>query len=190
VLNFDGTGRQSVACPVGSFFSGISGEQAATTPLESIPAYVEGMKKKLSPYDLPQSNDNPMRPLLAGVIDFDRLRLQEEIQLTVSAPTPAPQDGASSPIGTSRSTLCWPQRACRSFFALWRLTASHIGTALSRETCQRRSKNASAGRSKSTSAKLVRRPAELGALGLGIRLGSDYPPAYPSWQGVGVACSD
>jgi hypothetical protein len=56
--------------------------------------------------------------------------------------------------------------------------------------CQRRSKNASAGRSKSTSAKLVRRPAEPGALGLGIRLGSDYPPAYPSWQGVGVACSD
>jgi hypothetical protein len=53
--------------------------------LESIPAYLEGMKKKLSPYDLPQSNDNPMRPLLAEVIDFDRLRLQEEIQLTVSA---------------------------------------------------------------------------------------------------------
>ena len=34
------------------------------------------------------------------------------------------------------------------------------------------------------------RPAEPRALGLGIRLGSDYPPAYPSWQGVGVACSD
>ena len=31
---------------------------------------------------------------------------------------------------------------------------------------------------------------EPGALGLGIRLGSDYPPAYLSWQGVGVACSD
>ena len=69
----------------GSFFSGISGEQAATTPLESIPAYVEGTKKKLSPYDLPPTNDNPMRPLLAEVIDFDCLRLQEEIQLTVSA---------------------------------------------------------------------------------------------------------
>ena len=69
----------------GSFFSGISGEQAANTPLESIPAYVEGMKKKLSPYDLPQSNDNPMRPLLMELIDFDRLRLQEEIQLTVCA---------------------------------------------------------------------------------------------------------
>jgi len=68
----------------GSFFSGISGEQAAATPLESIPAYVEGMKR-LSPYDLPQSNDNPMRPLLTELIDFDRLRLQEEIQLTVCA---------------------------------------------------------------------------------------------------------
>src|SRR4249919_686492 len=45
------------------------------------------------------------------------------------------------------------------------------------ELCQRLSKNASAGRSKSTSAKLVRRPAELGALGLGVRLGSDYPRA-------------
>ena len=32
--------------------------------LESTPAYLEGMKKKLSPYDLPQSNDNPMRSLL------------------------------------------------------------------------------------------------------------------------------
>ena len=69
----------------GSFFSGMSGEQAATTPLESFPAYVEAMKKNLSPYDLPQSNDNPMRPLLTELIDFDRLGSQEEIQLTVCA---------------------------------------------------------------------------------------------------------
>jgi NTE family protein len=69
----------------GSLFSGISGEQAATTPLESIPAYVEGMKKRWSPDNLPQSNDNQMRPLLTELIDFDRLRLQEEIQLTVCA---------------------------------------------------------------------------------------------------------
>jgi len=68
----------------GSFFSGMSGEQAATTPLESLPAYVEAIKKNLSPCDLPP-NDNPMRPLLTELIDFDRLRLQEEIQLTVSA---------------------------------------------------------------------------------------------------------
>lgn len=69
----------------GSFFSGISGEQAGATPLESIPAYVEGMKKNLSPYDLPQSNNNPMRPILTELIDFGRLRLQEDVQLTVSA---------------------------------------------------------------------------------------------------------
>ena len=37
----------------GSFFSGISGEQAATTPLESIPAYVVGMKKSCRPVTYP-----------------------------------------------------------------------------------------------------------------------------------------
>ena len=70
---------------VGSFFSGVSGEEAATTPLESIPAYVEAVKKKLSPYDLSPSSDNPMRPLLTELIDFHRLRSQKEIQLTVCA---------------------------------------------------------------------------------------------------------
>src|SRR6516225_8334511 len=69
----------------GSFFSGISGEKAAITPLENIPAYVETVRKNLSPYDLPPGNDNPMRRLLTELIDFDRLRLQQNIQLTVSA---------------------------------------------------------------------------------------------------------
>ena len=69
----------------GSFFSEISGEAAATTPLESLPAYVESIKKNLSPYDLPPTNDNPMRRLLTELIDVDRLRLQKEIQLTVCA---------------------------------------------------------------------------------------------------------
>src|SRR5262249_14072697 len=63
----------------------VSGEEAATTPLESIPAYVESIKQNLSPYDRSPSNDNPMRPLLTELIDFDRIRLQEQIQLTVSA---------------------------------------------------------------------------------------------------------
>jgi len=67
----------------GTLFSNISGEEAATTPLESIPAYVEAMKKNLSPYDLPLANDNPTRRLLTDLIDFDRLRSQKEIQLTV-----------------------------------------------------------------------------------------------------------
>ena len=69
----------------GSFFSNMSGAEAARTPLESIPAYVEAVKKNLSPYDLPASNDNPMRRLLTELIDFDRLRSQREIQLTVCA---------------------------------------------------------------------------------------------------------
>jgi NTE family protein len=63
----------------------MSGQEAATTPLESIPAYVEAVKKKLSPYNLSPSSDNPMRPLLTELIDFDRLRSQKEIQLTVCA---------------------------------------------------------------------------------------------------------
>ncbi len=69
----------------GSFFSNMSGEEAARTPVESIPAYAEAVKKNLSPYDLPASNDNPARRLLTELIDFDRLRSQQEIQLTVCA---------------------------------------------------------------------------------------------------------
>lgn len=68
----------------GSLMPNISGAQAAMTPLESIPAYVEIMKKSVSPYDLPASV-NPLRTLLMEMIDFDRLRSQEEIQLVVCA---------------------------------------------------------------------------------------------------------
>jgi predicted acylesterase/phospholipase RssA len=46
---------------------------------------VETVKKNLSPYDLSPANDNPMRRLLTELIDFGRLRLQHDIQLTVSA---------------------------------------------------------------------------------------------------------
>jgi NTE family protein len=72
---------------VGGFFRDISGEAAATTPLESIPAYAElEMKNRnLSPYDLFPVNYSPLRPVLTGLIDFDRLRAQDEIQLTVGA---------------------------------------------------------------------------------------------------------
>jgi hypothetical protein len=56
--------------------------------------------------------------------------------------------------------------------------------------CQRRSENASAGRSKNTSTMLARRPPRTGGFSSGIRLGSDYPPAYPSWRGVSCAYSD
>ena len=42
----------------GSFFSGISGEDAANTALESIPACAEKMRQNLSPYDLSPSNSH------------------------------------------------------------------------------------------------------------------------------------
>jgi len=69
----------------GSLFSGISGEEAAATPLESIQAYVERVRENLSPYDAFPSNSNPLRLLLTDLIDFDRLHSQKEIQLTVCA---------------------------------------------------------------------------------------------------------
>jgi short-subunit dehydrogenase len=55
--------------------------------------------------------------------------------------------------------------------------------------CQRRSENASAGRSKNTSAMLARRSPRTGGFLLAVKAG-DYPPGYRSWQGVSVACSD
>ena len=71
----------------GSFFSGMSGQEAATTPLETIPAYadLELKNRNLSPYDLFAVNYNPMRPVVTELIDFDRLRAQDRIQLTVCA---------------------------------------------------------------------------------------------------------
>jgi NTE family protein len=69
----------------GSLFSQMSGAAAAVTPLESIPAYVDLMRRNLSPYDLPTSNNAPLRSLLTELIDFDHLRSQEEIQLVVCA---------------------------------------------------------------------------------------------------------
>src|SRR5262249_22126853 len=56
--------------------------------------------------------------------------------------------------------------------------------------CQRRSKTASACRIKNTSVMLARRVPELGAFSSDIMLGSDYPPACPSWHGVSCAFSD
>jgi len=56
--------------------------------------------------------------------------------------------------------------------------------------CQRRSKNASAGRSKNTSAMLARRPRNWGPFPSGIKPLWDYPPRYRSWRDVSVACFD
>ena len=69
----------------GGLLSNVSGEVAAMTPLESIPAYAELISRHLSPYDLPQSSDTSLRSLLAELIDFDHLRSQKDIQLVVCA---------------------------------------------------------------------------------------------------------
>ena len=68
----------------GSLVPTMSGSAAAMMPLESIPAYIDLKSRSLSPYDLP-SSANPLRALLTEMIDLDRLRLQEDIQLVVSA---------------------------------------------------------------------------------------------------------
>ena len=54
----------------GSFFSGMSGQEAATTPLETIPAYadLELKNRNLSPYDLFAVNYNPMRPVVTELM--------------------------------------------------------------------------------------------------------------------------
>ena len=67
----------------GSFFSGMSGKEAAATPLESIPACAEKMRQNLSPFDAP--SNSALGLLLSELIDFNRLRLQEKIQLTICA---------------------------------------------------------------------------------------------------------
>ena len=113
---------------VGRFFAGVSGEEAASTPLESIPAYVESVKKNSSPYDLPPANDNPTRRLLMELIDFDRLRSQQDIQLTVSA-TNARTARQDISVDALLASACLPQ-----FFRAVGLMASHIGTAVSPET--------------------------------------------------------
>jgi NTE family protein len=87
----------------GSLFWHVPGKAAATMRLESIPAYAafEMMSRHFSPYTYFPSNYSPLRPLLTKLIDFERLRAQEEVQLIVCVrPTPAPRGGVSSLIRT------------------------------------------------------------------------------------------
>ena len=66
---------------------GMSGESAATMHLEQTPPYLawDAMSRNLSPYDLNPSNFNPMRAPLEELVDFDRLRAQEDFQVFVCA---------------------------------------------------------------------------------------------------------
>lgn len=65
----------------------MSGEAAATLRLEQTPAYLawDLLSRNLSPYDLNPSNFNPMRAPLTELIDFDRIRAQEDFQVIVCA---------------------------------------------------------------------------------------------------------
>ena len=58
------------------------------------------------------------------------------------------------------------------------------------DVCQRRSKNASAFRSKTASAMLAKKPPNRGPFSSSIRVEWDYPPVYPSCPGMSGACFD
>src|SRR5271166_4076890 len=71
----------------GSFLRPMSGETAARLRLEYTPPYLlwDIMTRNLSPYEFNPANYNPLRDLLTQLIDFDRLRAQEAVQLMVCA---------------------------------------------------------------------------------------------------------
>ena len=135
-LNFDGTGKRSVPHLVSAaFFSGISGGDAANTALACIPACAEKMRQNLSPYDLSPSSST-LHLLLSELIDFNRLRLQKKIQLTICATNARTAKrrvftNQDASFDVLLASTCLPA----STFALWRLTVlRHIGTAGGRET--------------------------------------------------------
>jgi NTE family protein len=71
----------------GSLLWPMSGEAAANLDLKQTPAYLswDMLTRNLSPYDLNPSRINPLRAPLTELIDFDRLRAQEKLQVTVCA---------------------------------------------------------------------------------------------------------
>ena len=71
----------------GSLLWPLTGEAAADVPIEKTPPYLiwDMMARNLSPYELNPSNLNPMRGPLNELVDFDRLRKQDAIQVVVCA---------------------------------------------------------------------------------------------------------
>lgn len=71
----------------GSFLGSMSGEIAARLRLEYTPPYLlwDILTRNLSPYEFNPTNYNPLRGLLTQLIDFDRLRAQEAVQVMVCA---------------------------------------------------------------------------------------------------------
>jgi NTE family protein len=70
-----------------SFLGPMAGETAAKVRLEYTPVYVwwDMVSRNLSPYDLNPARFNPLRGPLERMIDFDRLRAQDSIQIMVGA---------------------------------------------------------------------------------------------------------
>ena len=71
----------------GSFLFAMSGEAAASMHIEQTPPYLawDMLSRNLSPYDLNPFNYNPLRDLLASLVDFDHLRAQDQFQVHVCA---------------------------------------------------------------------------------------------------------
>jgi NTE family protein len=65
----------------------MSGETAAKTDLKQAPAYLawDMLTRNMSPYDLNPTKINPLRGPLTELIDFDRLRAQDKMQVMVCA---------------------------------------------------------------------------------------------------------
>ena len=68
-------------------FGLLPGEFQAQMRLEQTPTYLafDALSRNLSPYDLNPFNFNPLRDPLIKLVDFDRLRAQEDLELMVCA---------------------------------------------------------------------------------------------------------
>jgi NTE family protein len=71
----------------GHFLWPMSGEEAAAMRLEHTPLYMswDMLSRNLSPYDLNPTGFNPLRVPLTELIDFDRLRAQDDVKVLVCA---------------------------------------------------------------------------------------------------------
>lgn len=70
-----------------SLLGPLPGEFHAQMHLEQTPAYImwDAISRNLSPYDLNPFNYNPLRDPLLNLVDFDRLRAQDDLELMVCA---------------------------------------------------------------------------------------------------------
>ena len=100
----------------GSFLWPMSGEEASTMRLELTPMFqsFDVLSRNLSPYDLNPTGFNPLRGPLDELIDFDRLRAQDDIKVLVCATnvrTAARRvfDNADISVDAVLASACLPQ---------------------------------------------------------------------------------